>query len=80
MQRKGHESGEHGHGARSLAVVGRLEIREIEAYRCQCAIRIIHKENAQLGSMLQRTMVSTFALGLVQVSLALAYLRHIATF
>lgn len=66
--------------ARSVAVVGRLEIRETEAYRCHCTIRIIHQENAQLGSMLQRTMVSTFALGLVQVSLALAYLRHIATF
>lgn len=66
--------------ARSVAVVGRLEIREIEAYRCQCAIRIIHQENAQLGSMLQRTIVSVFALGLVQFSRALAYLSHFATF
>lgn len=66
--------------ARSFAVTRRLDSREIEAYRCQSAIRIIHQEDAQLGSMLQRAMVSTFALGLVQVSLALAYLRHIATF
>ena len=55
--------------AGGVVALWRLAIRKKEAYRCQSTIGVIYQEDAQLGSMLQRAVVSICALGLAQVSL-----------